>query len=270
MDVTPRLPAVAGRFYPAAPDALAESLKRLRPAQVTPQAGVRALIAPHAGYQYSGAIAAETYARSCIPERVVVLCPNHTGMGRRRSVWPQGVWRMPGRDVPVDAALAAELVQHAGLEPDVQAHLREHAIEVHLPFLIDRQPALQIVPVCLSQLTYEECESVARGVAAVIASRAEPVLVVASTDMSHYVSAAHAKREDELLIQQMLALDAAGLYGAVVERNSSMCGFIPSTVALSVARRLGSKRAELVRYGNSGEVSGDYERVVGYAGLQLY
>lgn len=261
---------MAGRFYPAASAALAETLNRLRPAAAAHPARVRALVAPHAGYQYSGRIAAETYARVDVPERVIVLCPNHTGRGARRSVWPAGVWRIPGRDVPVDVELAAEVVAHADLLPDVQAHLAEHAIEVHLPFLVDRQPALRIVPICLARLSYEDCERVARGLVEVIESRSEPVLLVASTDMSHYVSAARAKLEDDWLLERILALDPAGLHATVTERQSSMCGFIPTTIALCAARELGTARAELVRYGNSGEASGDFERVVGYAGLLLH
>jgi AmmeMemoRadiSam system protein B len=206
-----------------------------------------------------------------VPERVIVLCPNHTGMGVRRSLWAGGAWRLPGGAIEVDGELAARVRRRARLEPDLDAHVAEHAIEVHLPFLRHRNASARIVPIVLAGLSLAECREVGEGLARAIAeTRAQhggDVLLVASTDMSHYVPADEARALDGLALARVEALDPGGLYEVVRARDISMCGFIPTTCALFAARALGATRAELVRYGNSGDVSGDHERVVGYAGV---
>jgi len=265
-----REPAVAGRFYPGDPGRLEHDLARYLGSAATPgarEADALAVIAPHAGYMYSGAIAGETYARVRVPERAVVLCPNHTGLGSRRSVWSGGAWRIPGGEIVVDADLARRVRQEAGLDEDKLAHLREHAIEVHLPFLRAKNPALSMVPICLAQLSLADCRKVGQGLARAIKGHA--VLLVASTDMSHYLSADAAERLDRLAIERIEALDPEGLYRVVSDLEISMCGYIPTTVTLFACRELGARRAALVRYGNSGEASGDFGRVVGYAGVVI-
>jgi MEMO1 family protein len=263
-----REPAVAGRFYPGDPGRLEKDLARyLGPTNAPAEADALALMAPHAGYMYSGAIAGETYARVRVPDRAVVLCPNHTGLGSRRSVWSTGAWRIPGGDVSVDADLARRVSEQAGLDADQHAHLREHAIEVQLPFLRAKNPALRVVPICLAQLSLADCRKVGQGLARAI--EGSDVLLVASTDMSHYVSAVAAERLDRLALERVQALDPEGLYRVVNEHEISMCGYIPTTVTLFACRELGARSAALVRYGNSGEASGDFERVVGYAGVVI-
>jgi AmmeMemoRadiSam system protein B len=232
------------------------------------------LMAPHAGYVYSGKIAGATYARVIVPRLAVVLCPNHTGFGVKRSLWPKGRWQLPGFDLRVDEALAESACEHAKLTEDHLAHVREHAIEVQLPFLHALRPDVGIVPICLAGLRYDECEEVGRGLAAAIRdcerTRQERVLIVASTDMSHYIPADEAKRLDLRAIERVRALDPEGLYTTVKRDEISMCGYIPTTVALAAARELGAAHAELVRYGNSGETSGKFDEVVGYAGLVVH
>jgi AmmeMemoRadiSam system protein B len=257
--------AVAGRFYPGDPAELSRVARGYLGAAVAEDA--IAVVAPHAGYVYSGGIAGETYARVRVPERAIVLCPNHTGWGSPRSVWTRGAWRIPGATIGVDEVLADAVVREAALVPDDEAHLQEHAIEVHLPFLHERQPRLEIVPICLGTLSLEACERVGRGIARAVTSAASRVLLVASTDMSHYVPASRARAMDELALSRVLALDPAGLHRVVQSEGLTMCGYIPTTVTLFAALELGASRVDLVRYGNSGETSGDYDRVVGYAGL---
>ena len=238
----------------------------LQPRAEPPEAA-RVVVAPHAGWVYSGAIAGEVYARVRVPKRVVVMCPNHTGMGVRRSIWVSGRWQLPGGDVIVDRELAEHVRDHAELEEDHLAHLREHAVEVQLPFLRALNPDVLVVPVVLSQLSLRDCHQVGRGLARAIREVGlDDVLVVASTDMSHYISAEQARRRDTLALERLLALDPDGLFEVVRREDISMCGYIPTTVALVAALELGASHAELVRYGNSGDVSGDYEAVVGYAG----
>lgn len=262
-----RSSAVAGRFYPANAVELKQRVAELLRAY-GPKAQTKALavIAPHAGYIYSGAVAAEVFASVHVPGSAVVLCPNHTGLGARRSVWTAGEWRLPGGAVPVDSELALAVCAEAGLTPDEAAHLGEHAIEVQLPFLRERNPDIRVVPICLSHLELSECKRIGDALARVIAGCEMPVLLVASTDMSHYIAAERARQLDAMALDRIRELDPEGLYRVVEERGISMCGYIPTTIALFAARALGAREGEVLRYTNSGEVSGDFARVVGYAG----
>lgn len=268
-----RPPAVADRFYPGEPRALRRELERCLDRDVMP-VPARMILAPHAGYVYSGALAGKTWSQVHVPERVILLCPNHTGRGARRSIWPGGAWDTPAGPVPIAADLTDALVRHAGLQPDTAAHLREHAIEVHLPFLRARNPRAEIAAVCLGGLDFAECQAVGVGVAAAIrelegdAPGAAPrVLLAASSDMSHYIRADEAAALDHLALDRLLALDPAGLHETVRRHQISMCGILPATVALVAALELGARQAELVGYTHSGQVTGDTERVVAYAGV---
>lgn len=181
-----------------------------------------------------------------------------------------GHWRIPGRQVPVDTDLAEELRAAALLTEDERAHAREHALEVQLPFLVHRNAAVSIVPVCLGMQPYEACVRIGHALSDVITRRGrDEVLLVASTDMSHYLPAQAAREKDSLALERIERLDPEGLYQTVVEHDISMCGFIPTTVTVIAARALGATRANLLHYGCSGDASGDYSRVVGYAGLVI-
>ena len=264
MDVV-RNPAVAGRFYPADKPGLDRMLARIVP--VRPRRRAVAVVVPHAGYVYSGAIAGDTYASSVIPDRVVVLCPNHTGRGARAALFAAGRWQMPGGALPVDAELAARLLSETSLEVDTSAHEYEHAVEVQLPFLQHANQNVRITPICLSALPLDECVTLGEAMARVIGSLDEAILIVVSTDMSHYLAAHDAERLDRLALAPLLSLDAEQLYRTVRARDISMCGYVPATVGAVACRALGARSAELIRYGHSGHVSGDFDRVVGYAGL---
>jgi MEMO1 family protein len=259
-----REPAVAGRFYPRDREHLAAEVARLLGGDGTAPRQAIGVLVPHAGYAYSGAVAGATYARVDVPARAIVLGPNHTGMGARCALWPGGAFRTPLGRVAIDAALTASLRACALVEEDRAAHLREHALEVQLPFLQVRRPDVAIAALCLGQLSAEECEEV--GLAVARAAREHGALVVASSDMSHYEPAARAREHDLRALERLLALDARGLHDRVRREDISMCGVIPATVMLAAARELGAARAELVRYANSGDVNGDRESVVGYAG----
>jgi hypothetical protein len=268
MQASVREPAVAGRFYPS-------DLGRLRAevenclGEVRDTGPALALVAPHAGYMYSGRVAGIAFGSAGIPGRVIVVGPNHTGLGSVRSVWQRGVWRSPLGDVPVDEELAVALSERAGLDADEAAHTREHSLEVEVPFLQVRRPDVGIVPVCLGPLSAKECLELGEAIADVVRAASGPVLLVASTDMSHYVSAGEAKRLDRLALDRLEALDADGLYSVVRTNRISMCGVVPTTVVLAAARALGALRAEVLAYANSGDVSGDYARVVGYAAARV-
>jgi AmmeMemoRadiSam system protein B len=263
-----RVPAVAGRFYPADPELLAREIAALSQADAAraprPALGV---MVPHAGYIYSGGIAAQTFAAVQPPARVLCMGPNHTGRGKPLALFPGNGFLLPGNSVAMDRALSDALLEGAELSWDRAAHEREHSIEVQLPFLRAQNPAVLVAALCLSRLSLAECEELGRSIASVLRRYERPPLLVASSDMSHYLSASAAKLKDGLAIKRILALDPAGLYRTVIEHDISMCGFVPTTVMLFAALALGASRAELVRYGNSGERSGDHLRVVGYAGV---
>jgi MEMO1 family protein len=271
MATTPlRHPAVAGRFYPSDPDDLrAEVRGYLSQASSTNQTPVRALgcIAPHAGYVYSGHVAGAVFARVEVPRRCIVLCPNHTGMGRALAILSEGAWQTPLGDVPIDGELAGALKRRfPDLQEDSAAHRAEHAAEVELPFLLLRQPALRFVPIALGTGQFEILEQLGKALADVIAAQNDSILIVASSDMNHYESDTVTRVKDHRAIERILTLDARGLFDVVTQQSISMCGFGPAVAMLTAARQLGAKSAELVKYATSGDVSGDRERVVGYAG----
>jgi MEMO1 family protein len=266
---TVRHPAVAGRFYPGNPEVLrAEVLTYLsRSASSKP---VRALgcLVPHAGYMYSGGVAGAVFAELEIPELCLVLCPNHTGVGHPLAIISEGSWETPLGEVPIDSAFAATLIRRfPSLQEDTAAHRNEHAAEVELPFLQIRQPRLKFVPIALGTGQFEILEQLGETVADVIAAQTGPVLIVASSDMNHYESDAVTRVKDQSAIEPMLRLDARALYDVVKQQHVSMCGFGPAVAMLTAAQKLGASSAELVEYATSGDVSGDRDLVVGYAGI---
>ena len=239
-------------------------------AESAKQESIRALgcIAPHAGYMYSGPVAGAVFARLQIPTRVVLLCPNHTGMGRPLAVMSDGEWETPLGSVRINTALAGSLKQRfPALQEDSAAHRAEHAAEVELPFLLLRQPQLTFVPIALGTGQFEPLQQLGEALADVIAARKEDVLIVASSDMNHYESDAVTRVKDHRAIERILSLDPRGLYDVVTQQDISMCGFGPAVAMLMAATRLGAKSAELVKYATSGDVSGDRDMVVGYAGI---
>ena len=261
------MPAVSGQFYPGTASGLSRALLALT-REVKERESAIGVVVPHAGYVYSGAVAGEVFSSVHVPGRAVIFCPNHTGLGEDVSVMSHGSWRMPWGDVPIDEELAARLETACPLlREDASAHLREHAIEVQLPFLHRFRPDVRIVPVALGRLSLEECRDLGETMADAIAGDPERPLLVASSDMSHYVPDAVARTKDKMAIDRMLALDPGGLYRIVRAERISMCGVLPATVVLFAALRLGATSARLIRYATSGDVSREFDQVVGYAGL---
>lgn len=225
---------------------------------------------PHAGYVFSGRVAGETVAQVEVPEDVIVLGPNHHGLGAPAALMSSGSWAMPMGEVQINAELAGLIRRHGPeIVDDEQAHRAEHSLEVLLPFLQFCQPGLRIVPLCLARLSPADCRLVGQALAAAIEDFSRPVLLAASTDMSHYESRSAATAKDHLAIERVLALDPEGLYRTVAEQQISMCGVIPTVITLMAALQLGATEAELVRYSDSGEASGDTAQVVGYAGFVI-
>jgi AmmeMemoRadiSam system protein B len=271
MIATVRHPAVAGRFYPGDAETLRhESLRYLSQTAFTKQPPVPAIgcIAPHAGYMYSGHVAGAVFSSVEIPRTCIVMCPNHTGMGRALSVMSEGKWETPLGDVPIDGELAVDLKERfPALQEDSAAHRAEHAAEVELPFLQLQQQELRFVPIALGTSQFAPLEQLGNAIAEVILARTDPVLMVASSDMNHYESDALTRIKDQRALDKILSLDPRGLHEVVTQENISMCGFGPAVAMLTAARKLGAKSAQLVKYATSGDVSGDRDMVVGYAGV---
>jgi AmmeMemoRadiSam system protein B len=266
-----RRPAVAGLFYPRdAAEMRRGAQDLLQPAspESVPEPAT-AVLCPHAGWLYAGALAGRILAATVIPSRVVLLGPNHTGRGARQAIWAQGQWHLPGFDLPVDAAFSAAWMKLApNLVFDVDAHEHEHAIEVLLPLLKARQPQLHVVPVVLGRLDLGACLALGEALALAIRAQKDPTLIVISSDLSHELPDAAARELDRLAISEMEAVSPAGLYDAVRAHGISMCGVVPATVGLAACRALGATAAELIGHSTSGDVSGDRTRVVGYAALR--
>lgn len=266
-----RHPAVAGRFYPGNPVDLRSDVEEYL--SQSPSVNIETgkaigCISPHAGYMYSGHVAGAVFARIAIPTLCVVMCPNHTGVGKALALMNEGAWETPLGEVPIDAGFAHALQQRfPALENDAAAHQAEHAAEVELPFLQVRQPSLRIVPIALGTGRFEVLEQLGSALADVVARQDEQVLLVASSDMNHYESDVVTRTKDHRAIERILSLDARGLFEVVTQQDISMCGFGPAVAMLTAARQLGAKAAELVKYATSGDVSGDREMVVGYAGV---
>ncbi len=262
------MPAVAGRFYPGRVDELRRDISSYIAAAVSKRVAAIGCIAPHAGYMYSGHVAGAVYSQIEIPQRVIVLCPNHTGMGHPLAIMTCTAWQTPLGEVAADAELGAALLQRFPLlKEDSAAHRSEHAIEVQLPFLQTQRLDLSFIPVAIGTGDFAILRGLGEAIADVISAEAEKILVIASSDMNHYESDAVTRVKDQKAIAQVLELDARGLWEVVRDEDISMCGFGPSVAMLTAARQLGATRATLVKYATSGEISGDYEKVVGYAGI---
>jgi AmmeMemoRadiSam system protein B len=266
-----RLPAVAGTFYEADPVRLETQVAACYAANDVPPARTRFIgaVTPHAGLMYSGHVAAALFARLELPRRLIILCPNHTGFGHQAAMYTDGEWLTPFGAVPVDLELAAALAAESTLlADDARAHAREHSLEVQLPFLQKELGDFSFVPICLATYSLGQCEEIGKTIATVIERMApEPIAILASSDMNHYENQTVTLRKDQLAIDRVLALDPRGLWETVQAHEISMCGFIPTAAMLFAANRLGAKKGELVKHATSGDVSGDYAAVVGYASI---
>ncbi len=267
-----RTPAVANMFYPGDEGRLKEQLDSFVKPVAEPKTALAA-ISPHAGYMYSGGVAGAVFSQIRIPQAVVILGPNHRGIGAPVALAASGTWDMPLGPVLINEALADLLLKAVPrdmIKDDPQAHTMEHSIEVQIPFLQLLRPDVSIVPMALSHVRYDTCEQIGRALAQGVQDYGKEVLLVASTDMTHYEAQDVARRQDQLAIDRIVGLDPKGLFDTVAQHNISMCGVIPTTIVLTACKALGATKAELVQYATSGDVTGDYAQVVGYAGFIVY
>ncbi len=258
--------AVAGQFYPGSRAKLEMAVKDL--IGPGPKRHALGVMVPHAGYMYSGRVAGEVFGSVELPKTFVIIGPNHTGLGPEASIMSAGVWRLPTGDARVADGLAREIVSHSlVLASDERAHRFEHSVEVQIPFLQYLVGKMEFVPISLMTTSNDACRDVGLAVAAAIKAAAGPVLVIASSDMSHYESQVTAQEKDHLALERLLALDPGGLLRTVMENHISMCGVAPAAAMLYACRELGASEARLAKYETSGDVTGDYAQVVGYAGV---
>jgi MEMO1 family protein len=265
-----RTPAVAGRFYPGDDTSLRAAIQELTGDLPAQKQKVFAAVSPHAGYVYSGGVAADTIGQIEIPETVILLGPNHTGEGKAVAL-STATWDMPMGQVSCNLELAHAILDQSDLiEEDEIAHMHEHSLEVQIPFLQVAQPKLSIVPITISHISYQVLEDVGLAIAAAIKQcENKNILIVASSDMTHYESRDAAEKKDHFALQKLADMEPSLLYSSVIGNHISMCGIMPVTVALIIALELGATKTELIRYTDSGEVSGDTDQVVGYAGVLI-
>lgn len=264
-----RKPVVAGRFYPGNAEALRRFLAEATPSAAAPLEAL-ALIAPHAGYVYSGGVAGQVFGAVKIPDTVLLLGPNHTGKGARAAIDSQGAWETPLGRVEIDTALAEALKAACPLfTEDDQAHAFEHSLEVQLPFIQYLNPKARIVPIAFMLRSAGDIQAAGVAIGRVLKEWPSPVLIAVSSDMTHYEPAEVARQKDGLALDEVLALNPQGLLNTVATHRISMCGVIPAAVMLWAVRELGAREARKVAYANSGEASGDFGSVVGYAGVAI-
>ncbi len=265
-----RKPAVAGYFYPSDPAELFKDVRNYTKSTTTEKSAI-GIISPHAGYMYSGAVAGKTFSTIRVPETVIVIGPNHTGIGSEAAIVCSGKWLIPGAEIEINSRIATALLENSNyLEEDSIAHSREHSLEVQIPFLYYKNKNLKLVPICLAHHNFNFCNELGRSIGETIKKSGEDILIVASSDMSDYETNEIAKKKDKLAIDEILKLLPRELYNVVIEHRISMCGLIPVVTMLCAAKELGAKKAELIHYQTSGDTSGDYSQVVGYAGIIVY
>jgi MEMO1 family protein len=265
-----RTPVVAGQFYPGNKTALQGELDGYIQVAET-RRKVIGLVSPHAGYVYSGACAGKGFGWVEVPDTVIILGPNHHGFGHPYAVDGHDAWSTPIGDIEIDNRLRDRLISESNVFGlDSMASSREHALEVQVPFIQRLNPGAKILPITLSSVDTETLIEGGEEIAALIKNHESDVLIVASSDMSHYVDAETAKTKDYKAIEKMLELDPSGLFHTVATERISMCGVAPATMMLAAARQLDAQKAEVINYTNSGEVSGDYGQVVAYLSLAVY
>jgi len=262
-----RHPIVAGQFYPGTPSQLKEMIRGMVD-ETAEKEEVIGLVSPHAGYIYSGPVAGATISRIKFKDTFIIMGPNHTGGGKPLSIMTEGVWKTPLGDVEIDSELAKQILATSShLQEDPLAHQYEHSVEVQLPFLQYFKPDIRLVPIVLSYYSTASFKEIGKELATAIKALNREVVIIASSDMTHYEPQESAQRKDSRAIEAILDLNEDELLKRVEELNISMCGYAPAVVLISAAKELGATGAELVKYQTSGDTSGDYSAVVGYAGI---
>lgn len=262
-----RKPAVAGMFYEGTEKALRSQVAAYIPSKAE-KVDALGVVAPHAGYLYSGSVAGAVYSGIQPGDTFLILGPNHTGLGAEASLFSQGAWEFPLGKVDIDEELAEDLlVNSRDIVRDTLAHQSEHSIEVQVPFLQYLFRDFKILPLCLGPLDLNRCLNIGRVIAQAVKRTKKKIVLISSTDMSHYVSREIASKKDGMALAAMEKRDPVQLYEVVRNNHISMCGVIPTVCLMAACNDMGAKEAALVKYSTSGDVTGDFSRVVAYAGM---
>lgn len=267
-----RRPVVAGRFYSLSAQKLKEEIGSLVDEKAK-KADIIAAVLPHAGYMYSGRVAAATVSRLNIKDKVILLGPNHTGLGANFSIVTSGTWQTPLGELEIDSGLAGEILRRSEyLEEDDLAHREEHSLEVLLPFLQYFRKDFRIVPILFMSDEVGVLKKIGQDIAGIIKAKGieKSVLLLASSDMTHYEPEGQAQKKDRQAIEAILELDEDKLMDRVLRQNISMCGFAPVIAMICAAKALGAQKSELIKYQTSGDVTQDKSSVVGYAGIIIH
>jgi hypothetical protein len=280
---TIRRPTVAGQFYEGDAEALRAQIKNCFLHELGPKKlptvnlhihprNIVGMICPHAGYLYSGPVAASAFYELALdgkPDTVVLMGPNHTGYGSALSLMREGVWRTPLGDIEIDTEMANEITKETSLiDVDELAHRYEHSIEVQLPFLqFLYGNTFKIVPICFLMQDYDSAVEVGRVLEEVL--DATNTVVIASSDMTHYEPAKTAAAKDQAALKAVTDMDAKRFYETVETQNITACGYAPITALITYAKGANAKEAKLLSYHNSGDITGDHSSVVGYAAVSF-
>jgi AmmeMemoRadiSam system protein B len=262
-----RKAVAAGRFYPGSASEIRKMMETLVD-KTTKKEEVIGLLMPHAGYPYSGPVAGATISKVKFKDTFIIMGPSHTGLGKPFSIMTEGAWRTPLGEVEIDSELGKKLLATSDyLREDETAHLHEHAVEVQIPFLQYLRSDIKIVPIILAYATADIYKAIGRDIATAIKETEGKAVIIASGDMTHYEPQEVAEEKDNQAIKAMLKLDEDELTRKYQELDISMCAYGPAVCLISAAKELGATRAELVKYQTSGDTTGDYSSVVGYAGI---
>lgn len=262
-----RKPAVAGQFYPGTESSLRKSVEKMV-SSVEKKIKAIGVVSPHAGYMYSGPVAGILYSNIEIPDTVIILGPNHTGIGKPYAIMTEGSWETPLGAVEIESNLAREILGASELiKEDSTAHRYEHSLEVQIPFIQYFKSDIKIVPIVIGGNKFSE---IGEAIATSIKKYKKDVLIVASSDMTHYEPQESAEKKDNLAIEAIIGLNEKEMLQRISKYDISMCGYGPTAIMLVSAKLLGAKQAKLIKYMTSGDTTGDYSAVVGYAGLAVF
>jgi MEMO1 family protein len=269
-----RPPAVAGQFYPASAGKVEAELDRVIKPTAEPRQAI-GIVVPHAGWMYSGATAGKVYSAVKIPDHVIMVGPNHHGIGSTYALFDAGAWQTPVGDVPIDEPLAAELLDNCDLlSEDLRAHSSEHSLEVQVPMLLRVNPHVRVVPLLIGGGWPESggcslLREIGEAIATTVREYSKPVLLLASSDLNHYEDQETSHIKDKLVLGAIEKLDEEALMDRVRDVDISMCGVAPTYIVIHAAKKLGAKHVEVLDYRTSGDVSGDFSAVVGYCGAVI-
>jgi len=256
--------AVKGVFYPSDPDEIKRFVESYKVNNDANEAA-KMVILPHAGYVFSGATAVKTLSEIRLPENIILMGPNHTGIGKNVAVYPSGKWETPFGDVAINDELSARFIEQ-GFESDKTAHAREHSLEVQMPLLKYFREDVNVVPITFKMIDYEACKYAARVIFETIKDR-DDILLLISSDFNHFENLDVTNDKDSAAISKIMEMEPEGLLEVVIKKDISMCGVIPAVVGMLVVKKLGFSNVRLVEHTTSAEASGDTSKVVGYAGI---